>query len=199
MVISKNAFSDKPADSQATFRHILTSMSEPGVISTLTASGDFGNMPASMAAIGQTLADATTSIYLSPSLLVNNDTIDNIKFYIESSITDKKEKSDFAFINYDDLESSYKSFDNFSQGNHEYPELSATIIVGVDSFEAGQKIKMTGPGIEVERIMQLGNVSSDFLEYLVNRAPKFPLGLDFIFTCGNKILCLPKTTKLEIL
>ena len=199
MTISKNAFSDKPVDSQTTFRHILTSMSEPGVISTLTASGSFGKMSASMASIGQTLADATTSIYLSPNLLVDNDAIDNIKFYIESPITDEKEKSDFAFINNDDLESSYKDFVNFPQGNNEYPELSTTIIVGVDSFEAGQKIKMTGPGIESERTMQLGNVSSEYLEYLVNRAPKFPLGLDFIFTCGDKILCLPKTTKLEVL
>jgi len=33
---------------------------------------------------------------------------------------------------------------------------------------------------------------------LLNRPHRFPLGLDFMFTCGDELIALPRTTRVEV-
>ncbi len=36
------------------------------------------------------------------------------------------------------------------------------------------------------------------LDYLVNHPQRFPLGLDLILTCGERLLAIPRTTHVEV-
>ncbi len=48
---------------------------------------------------------------------------------------------------------------------------------------------LTGPGIKTTARLNLPEVAA----FRANRA-LFPLGLDFFFTCGNRLAALPRST-----
>ena len=76
-------------------------------------------------------------------------------------------------------------------GTPEYPDRSATLIVeSPDLSQSGATL--TGPGIEKTASLSL----PDLQAFKSNHA-LFPLGLDFIFTSGNRLAALPRSTKVS--
>ncbi|MGJ8556429.1 MAG: phosphonate C-P lyase system protein PhnH, partial [Sulfitobacter geojensis] len=73
-------------------------------------------------------------------------------------------------------------------GTSEYPDRSATLIVACDELSA-TGATLTGPGIKDQATLSLPEVES----FQANRS-LFPLGLDFIFTCGERLAALPRST-----
>jgi alpha-D-ribose 1-methylphosphonate 5-triphosphate synthase subunit PhnH len=49
---------------------------------------------------------------------------------------------------------------------------------------------MRGPGIEDSALLSLPDTKA-----FQDNAQHFPLGLDFFFTCGDRLAGLPRTTK----
>lgn len=76
-------------------------------------------------------------------------------------------------------------------GTSEYPDRSATLIVESADL-AASGARLTGPGIKEEAQLSL----PDLAAFQSNRA-LFPLGLDFIFTCGDRLAALPRSTKVS--
>lgn len=195
MTISTDVFKNKSYDSQHCFRQILTVMSEPALIRSLDRSHGFGGMGAGMAQVLQTLCDTSTRIMLSPVFASDSDVTDNVAFHVESPVVGDRDQTDFCVIAQADLAGMFGDFAQFPQGNFEYPETGTTFVIEVSSLTSGASATLTGPGIETSRDLFLGDVPDGFMAYLETRVPKFPTGPDFIFTCGNDIAALPRTTQ----
>lgn len=194
----KRAFEHKSYDSQYCFRALLTCMSEPSTIRTLDLSEAFGNMASAMVQVAQTLADSSTPIMLSLSFMADAEVLENMKFYVESPLTQRQDETVFYFVHRDDLVQVFTHFVDFPNGTFEYPEQGTTIIVEVPSVETGVCLLLSGPGIKDTAEAYLGEVPLAFAHFLANRTPSFPLGWDFIFTCGQQVWALPRTTKVEV-
>ena len=76
-------------------------------------------------------------------------------------------------------------------GTPEYPDRSTTLIVECDELEA-DGATLRGPGIKSEATLSLPETRA----FQSNRA-LFPLGLDFIFTCGDRLAALPRSTEVS--
>jgi alpha-D-ribose 1-methylphosphonate 5-triphosphate synthase subunit PhnH len=76
-------------------------------------------------------------------------------------------------------------------GTAEYPDRSATLIVECESLEAAGA-RLTGPGIRGEARLDLPETEAFFAN-----ARRFPLGLDFYFTAGDRVAALPRSTKVS--
>jgi alpha-D-ribose 1-methylphosphonate 5-triphosphate synthase subunit PhnH len=77
------------------------------------------------------------------------------------------------------------------------PELATSVIVQLDGLSGGTALRLTGPGIESERVIT-PQLPDAVRQYLLNRPHRFPLGLDFMFTCGDELIAVPRTTRVEV-
>lgn len=76
------------------------------------------------------------------------------------------------------------------------PEFGATVIVQLAELESGAPLRLTGPGIESQRLIA-PRLPPALLD-TVNRPQRFPLGLDILLTCGDRLLAIPRTTRVEV-
>ena len=76
-------------------------------------------------------------------------------------------------------------------GTPEYPDRSATLIVEMERLQASGA-RLSGPGIKAAAALSLPEIT----EFQAN-ARHFPLGLDFLFTCGDRLAALPRSTRVE--
>ena len=206
-------FSNPVNDSQVIFRQLLKAMSEPGVC--VQANSPALDLPlyGSTFAVCQTLLDQQTPLWLAPSL--DTQAIKhNLHFHTGVTLTNSREDALFALASASEID----TFDDFLAGDHEYPELSCTVILQVDAVIAGKtdtihsseavtdiqpqeltQLRLTGPGIETEHCVSITNMTPSLLAYLVERQHKFPLGLDFILIDPAQFIALPRTTNVEVI
>ncbi|MGF1777358.1 phosphonate C-P lyase system protein PhnH [Vibrio nomapromontoriensis] len=194
------AFQDAVHDSLYCFRLLLKAMSEPGKRVTLDKSHGFGDMQAATAQILLSLADNATSVWLSPALQSDEAVLDNVRFHSGAPVVAAQNEADFAVIAERDLISCSSQWLAFNQGNEEYPDQATTVIVELDSLTSGQRISLSGPGIETRCDAYIGDVPSEFLTFLMSRQEltDFPLGIDLILVHQQDVLCLPRTTNVEV-
>ena len=79
----------------------------------------------------------------------------------------------------------------FCIGQPDYPDRAATLIVEQDRL-TNHGPALTGPGIETVTWLSLPETAA----FRANRA-LFPLGFDAIFTSGDRIAALPRSTRVE--
>lgn len=176
---------DTPAPQSArAFRLVLNALSRPGRIETV--SGATGPAPLSPAAsvLLLVLADRATPLYLAPS----HDTPDVrawIAFHTGAPLVEAHQ-AQLAIGTWEALPR-----DAFPLGLPDYPDRSATLIVETATLTA-EGPRLTGPGIQTEARLSLPETSA----FRENRA-LFPLGLDFFFTCGDRLAGLPRSTRVE--
>ena len=76
------------------------------------------------------------------------------------------------------------------------PEFGATVIVQLAELESGAPLRLTGPGIESQRLIA-PRLPPALLDYGQPPAA-LPLGLDILLTCGDRLLAIPRTTRVEV-
>ncbi|MFP4275364.1 MAG: phosphonate C-P lyase system protein PhnH, partial [Paracoccaceae bacterium] len=92
----------------------------------------------------------------------------------------------FALGGWDEL----APLSRFASGTMEYPDRSATLIVEMPALEP-RGITLRGPGIRDSAALSLPEA-----EAFRDNAARFPLGLDFFFTCGDRLAALPRSTRI---
>ncbi|MGF1718718.1 phosphonate C-P lyase system protein PhnH [Vibrio kyushuensis] len=194
------AFEDAVHDSQQCFRLLLKAMSEPGTIVKLDKCDGFGNMMSGAAQVLLSMADNATPVWLSSAFSQDRAVSENIKFHVSAPIVNTLSETGFALFSQHDLFDQEWSTLSFNLGNEEYPDTSTTVVVELDSLTEGNEIVLTGPGIENEQCIAMKGLPSALIQYLTTRQNRsaFPLGIDFIFVAGQQVLCLPRTTKVEV-
>lgn len=83
-------------------------------------------------------------------------------------------------------------------GTAENPETGASLLLGCRDLREGNEVLLSGPGINGNLAAQLP-VDKEFIQYLQEINSSFPTGLDLFFIDQeNKILGLPRTTRIEV-
>jgi alpha-D-ribose 1-methylphosphonate 5-triphosphate synthase subunit PhnH len=195
-----HGFADPALCSQSVFRHALDALSLPGRIAVLDASGPLKNMqtprgahPAA-AALLLALLDQDCKLWLSGGFS-HSDAAAWLRFHTGCSIVQDPAQADFAWVA---QAAELPPLASFAQGSAEYPDLSATCVIQVDSLQAqGSGWTLSGPGIEGSTQLHVGGLSPDFCSQRRAEQAHFPCGLDFLFTHGLSLVGLPRTTQLE--
>lgn len=178
-------FPDAPVQSARAFRAILESMARPGTIHSVT-----GAKPPAPLSVGAGVAllclcDGTTPLHVAGA--ADTENVRNwIAFHIGAPLV-AAEGAAFAVGRWSDL----MPVSRFPVGLPDYPDRSATLIVELDRLY-NQGPTLTGPGIETAAWLSLPETAA----FRANRA-LFPLGFDTIFTCGDRIAALPRSTRVE--
>ncbi|WP_145525160.1 phosphonate C-P lyase system protein PhnH [Yersinia vastinensis] len=185
---------DHPVDdAQHAFRRILKALSEPGVLVSLPHSMGWQPLTPAATSILLTLADQETPLYLEAPL--NSDSVQqNLRFHTGAPLVASSSDSSFALFSNAITE---KQIANCPVGSELSPEHSATVIVQVDSLHQGVPLRLHGPGIEHRRIVA-PKLPTSVLNYLLNRPAAFPAGVDFLLTCGENLMAIPRTTYVEV-
>lgn len=189
-----SAFSQPVQDAQACFRRLLKAMSEPGVVVVLHPL-KHGWQPLGVATSGTllTLADADTRVWLAPS--VDNDLVrQNLRFHTGAPLCAQPQDAQFAVA---DATIDAMQLNALAEGSATSPEQSATLIVQLTSLSGGRMLRLTGPGIAEARMIA-PQLPACVLDYLTCRPQPFPLGIDLILTCGERLLAVPRTTHVEV-
>jgi len=193
-------FADPALCSQSVFRHALDALSLPGRIAVLDASGPLKNMqvprgahPAA-AALLLALLDQDCKLWLSGGFS-HSDAAAWLRFHTGCSIVQDPAQADFAWVA---QAAELPLLARFAQGSAEYPDLSATCVIQVDSLQTqGSGWTLSGPGIAGSTQLHVSGLSPDFCSQRRAEQAHFPCGLDFLFTHGLSLVGLPRTTQLE--
>ncbi len=178
-------FYRRPAQAAIAFRAILDAMSRPGT------HPDGGGRGAARADVGGGRGDgagaarSTTPLHLAgahdcPALR------DWLTFHTGAPLVGAAEAV-FALGAWDALQ----PVSRFAIGTAEYPDRAATLIVEMPGL-APEGAMLRGPGINGTARLSLPEVAA----FRANRA-LFPLGFDAIFTCGDRLAGLPRSTLVE--
>ncbi|MBW5826593.1 phosphonate C-P lyase system protein PhnH [Yersinia kristensenii] len=185
---------DQPVDdAQHAFRRILKALSEPGVVVSLPHSSGWQPLNPATTSILLTLVDQETPLYLDEPL--NNDAVQqNVRFHCGAPLTTSISTSRFALF---DHEITTELLASCPAGNELSPEHSTTVIIQLENLHLGVPLRLRGPGIEHDR-MVAPQLPSAVLNDLLNRPAAFPAGIDFLLTCGENLMAIPRTTHVEV-
>lgn len=190
----QTAFPLPVQDAQHSFRRLLKAMSEPGVIVGLHQL-QHGWQPLDIAttSVLLTLADGDTPVWLSPAL--SNDLLSqNLRFHTGAPLCDQPESAQFAIA---DSQITGHQMSQLNQGNALAPEQGATLILQLNSLSGGRMLRLTGAGIPEER-MVAPRLPDCIVNTLTERQHPFPLGIDLLLTCSERLLAIPRTTCVEV-
>ncbi|MFT5719773.1 MAG: alpha-D-ribose 1-methylphosphonate 5-triphosphate synthase subunit PhnH [Motiliproteus sp.] len=197
-------FAEPVTDSQRTFRRLLKAMSEPGTMVNLSSPEALAGLYSSTFAICQALLDKQTPLWLAPefsSAAIRR----NLHFHTGMPITDEPADALFAVASPDEI----TAMSAFSIGSSEYPETGCTLILQVSSVAAASAtesstslpttLRLSGPGIATEKLICIADLNAVLIDYLTERPDAFPLGIDLIFVAEQALVCIPRTTQVEVL
>lgn len=173
----------EPATASATaFRQVMEAMARPGTIHDIAGAAPPAPLSPATGAVLLTLCDPDTPVHLAGAL--DCEAVRAwVAFHTGAPVVGPSHCM-FAVGGWDDL----GPLGAYPIGTAQYPDRSATLIVQVDQLEPSGAT-LSGPGIKDEHNLTLPETDAFQLN-----AGLFPLGLDFIFTCGDRIAALPRTT-----
>lgn len=177
----------RPAEDAAyAFRACLQAMARPGHI--VCVAGAEPPAPLSVAAgvALLVLCDGETPVYLAPGH-DRSDVRQWLAFHTGAPVVTDPAAAVFALGRWTRL----LPLDAYTTGSDENPEGSATLIVERETLRP-KGARLTGPGIACAAYLALPEIGP----FRRNRA-LFPRGLDFLFTCGQQLAALPRSTIVE--
>lgn len=184
-MILQGGFTDAAVQSARAFREVLEAMARPGRIGRVTGARPPAPVSGAAGVALLVLADGTTPVHLAGAwdcAAVR----DWITFHCGAPLV-AAEAAVFALGDWAAL----APLGRFAIGRPDYPDRSATLIVETERLEpAGARLR--GPGIADQAWLSLPEVAA----FRANRA-LFPMGLDFLFTCGDRLAGLPRSTIVE--
>jgi alpha-D-ribose 1-methylphosphonate 5-triphosphate synthase subunit PhnH len=191
----EGGFADPVFNAQTVFRALMDAMAQPGRIVRVPAG--LANPPSplspSAAAIALTLCDHDPPVWLDAALAAGRAVRDWLGFHASVPIVQVPAEAHFALVCHP---AELIALDNFSQGTQEYPDRSATLILGVDSLTDGVRLKLTGPGIESFAVLAPTPLPRHFVEQWKGNNQRFPRGIDVVLAAPDAVACLPRTTRI---
>lgn len=178
-------FADPAIDAARVFREVLQAMARPGRIARITGATPPPGLSPAAASVLLTLADETTPVHLSGAC--DSEAIrEYLRFHTGAPLCGRKDAAiavgDWATLT---------PLSDYPLGTDEYPDRSATLIVELPALRV-DGARLTGPGIRTYAQLSLPEIDP-----FIANAQHFPRGLDFIFTSGDAMAALPRTTRVE--
>jgi alpha-D-ribose 1-methylphosphonate 5-triphosphate synthase subunit PhnH len=207
--VSVRPFGDCP-DTQRTYRLLLDAMgAHPGTVLSAATSRVPGILPACpgstsvddlLFAVTRTLFDheVTFAVVAGPPADAAR-TADAIFARTKSPRVDPAD-ADFLIILGGD--SGGAALDA-KRGIPEYPEQGATLIYAVDDVHLSRPappnaVRLSGPGIREPRPPGLSALALDEWRRLRDANDDYPLGVDAIVLAGDRLMCIPRSTRIKV-
>ena len=180
------AFADAPVEAARAFRAVMRAMARPGTIEAVAGAAPPAPMSVAAGVAVLVLCDPGTPVYLAgghacPGLR------DWISFHTGAPVVAKRGAATFAIGTWTAL----GPLGDYPPGAPEFPDRSATLIVELARLEPCGA-RLAGPGIAGEAALSLPEISA----FRANAA-RYPLGLDFLLCCGDRLAGLPRSTRVE--
>ena len=184
-------FGDPVSEAQATFRSALDALANPGRVETLAATMGDAGVDAGVAILLAALADFDTPVWL-PPLHRDGPLGRLVRFHCSAPLPDDPARAAFGVL---DGKTPFPSppLSAFDIGDARYPDRSATLLCTATAFTGGEAVRLTGPGVETERVIAPAGLRLGFWEEWTANAARFPLGVDVFLVCGRDIIGLPRT------
>jgi alpha-D-ribose 1-methylphosphonate 5-triphosphate synthase subunit PhnH len=186
------AFADPVHASQGTFRVVMEALARPGTVVSIPAVVWVPPLHPAAAAVALTLLDYETPVWLDRRLASASALTDWFRFHTGAPITTDARRAAFAFVA-DAAQA--PPLDAFSLGTMEYPDRSTTLVLQVESFSAGERFTLSGPGIAGTQSFNVDSVPSDFRAQLIANRERFPCGVDVILVTEDAIAALPRSIR----
>lgn len=181
--VMTGGFADPSIQSAQAFRAAMMAMARPGDILSVAGAQAPAGVSVAASVLLLVLCDPQTPVWLAPSH--DSDELRRwIAFHTGAPVVDQRGYAVFALGVWDNL----VPLQDYQIGTAEYPDRSATLIVEMGALRADGAV-LRGPGIADAAGLNLPEVAA----FRANRA-LFPLGLDFFFTCGDRLAALPRST-----
>jgi len=193
MSVIEGGFARPVFDAQSVFRAVMDAMARPG---SLLQVQPLAHPPAPFSALAAsvalTLCDHDTPVWLDKKL--SQPAIrDWLGFHTGAPVTTLATDAHFAFAACPD---ELVAFESFTQGSQEYPDRSTTIVLQVESFDAGAPLVLSGPGVETTAMIAPQPMPRHFAAQWKQNRERFPRGIDLILVSPDAIVCLPRTVRI---
>jgi len=132
-----------------------------------------------------------TPLWLDPSL-AGGELATWLRFHTNCPLTADPMAAAFALAISDDTG---PDLSQFNLGDAKYPDRATTLILVLPSLTDGEPVRLQGPGIETEAEISPSGLPANFCSVRAAVNSNFQLGIDLILCAGDKIICLPRTTR----
>lgn len=184
---------DSIHDAQRTFRALLDAHARPGIAYQITAQMSVpAGLTAACGAACLTLLDLDVVVWLQPSFDAQVKAW--LLFHSGCRFTQYPEEAEFALIQ--DL-ATLPELSIFNWGTAEKPEASTTLLVQVESFEMGEPVILTGPGILEERVIA-PKLPHHFWDFWRQNHQAYPQGVDVFLFTENAVIGIPRISKSKL-
>jgi len=163
----------------ATFEALMWSMARPGDVRELPEAG--------LSAIVEALIDRECVAYAdSPAL--------NRQLSEAGARLGRTDEADHLFL--DRLDGASDALATIRCGSALYPDDGATLVAQV-AHGTGQRLRLTGPGIDGARDMMLALPAAFWA--LRQELCTYPEGFDLLLVDGRSVVGIPRSTRIEVL
>ncbi len=165
---------------------LMWALSYPGALQTLPG---LTQTHESLAAVGRALLDLESSFYTGDEALEQR---------LRPTGARNKPVASASYVFFSELANDeLPLLEQASVGDFEYPDNSATLIIGCD-FDAPEPttLNLSGPGILGERQIRVANLPAAFWQ-VRERLIHYPLGVDVFLISRGQVMGLPRTTMVQ--
>lgn len=183
-------FSDPVFGAQSAFRAIMDALASPASpLAFQTDAPACGPLNATAAAILLTLADYETPLWLDEQLAHNEQVRAFIAFHCGAPLVSDPQQARLCAVA---DPAALPPLHAFAQGDPEYPDRSATIILQAEPAGNGPWT-FAGPGLQAPRRLGFNPAPADFAAQWATNRMGFPLGVDLIIAGRSHIAGLPRS------
>lgn len=187
-------FADPVLDAQRVFRAVLNAMARPGTITQIRMpTTPPAPVDPAAGAVLLSLADHETPVWIDSGDRVPGFA-EWLGFHCGSRLVTDPMQATFALVT---AGATMPPLTAFEPGSEEYPDGSATVIVQVPSLTGGSAWTLTGPGIRDRIDFAPSGLPAASKDWIVENNARFPQGVDLMFTRGNHLVGLPRSTRLK--
>ncbi len=200
MISPREAKYDPVHDAQRHFRGLLDSMAHPGQIRDLDcqplAPADGLDPAAAAVTLALLNRDCTFAAFGYPDAV-----IDYLRQNTRCPLARSGSEAEYLLFARDSVDLAVLASAN--TGDPAYPETGATVLIQVNALAPGGlgadtlTVTLQGPGVDGSIRFQMSGVSSAVLGILREKNDEYPLGVDTIFTCGERLVSMPRSSRLR--
>ena len=197
-------FASEARGSQEVFRQVLSALSHPGVPVDVSGNAEWPTVPGAAchpasAAVLLALLDAETTLWLSPSL-ARSAAEHWLRFHTGCTVVTQPQQAQFVWAA---SLAELPDLNDLWVGTDVSPEMSVTCVVDVPALAAeadAAEWALSGPGIRTQAYLGLpGTPPADICRFEALRSAShamFPCGVDVLLATTNRLVGLPRTTRL---
>jgi alpha-D-ribose 1-methylphosphonate 5-triphosphate synthase subunit PhnH len=179
---------------QSNFRAILDATASPGTVRSVAADVTAPEpLTAGAAAVALTLCDNDTPVWLDSALGDSEAVCQWLRFHCGCKLVDAPGDAGFAFVS---AAAELPPFESFNLGTPDYPDRSTTIVLTVETLQAGPPLVLTGPGIRDRAVLRAAPLPADMAARLADNRALFPRGVDLILVTATEVAALPRSVRL---